>query len=87
MILLMQIRDKESKALWNDSQVPLNTCRPPIRGETPICETPQEVANLLVQSALEGYYRVVLDNGEIWRITIVRATTFVSEIIREDPYV
>ena len=80
MILLLQVRDADTDDAWNDMQIPVNKHRPPVRGEPTLCETPDEVAVLIVDANLEGVYRLVLDNGEMWLITVKPSLT--AEVTR-----
>lgn len=85
MIVLIQKLDADSNR-WDDLRVPRRQGVAPDKGgnRTPVT-TVEEFAAQLVATELVGEYRVVLDSGEIWRVSIIRQDQFIAKMKQERP--
>ncbi len=85
MIVLLQKLDEDTNR-WDDLRVPRRKNVSPTRGldRVPV-ETVEEFAEQLVATGLVGEYRVVLGNGQVWRVSIVRHDQFIATLKQERP--
>lgn len=84
MIVLAQIL-KHPPDGWEDMRVPRDPDSLAVRGERPKITTVKQFASQLQSVGLVGEYRVVMNDGVIWRVSIVRTDVFVAVIEAETP--
>lgn len=83
MIVLAQSRN--DAGLWDDMTIPRDPDSVLIRGERPKIATVKQFASQLQSCGLVGEYRVVMGDGVLWRVSVVRQDVFVAVIEIEKP--
>lgn len=81
MILLLQSLKYPPEG-WEDMTIPPAPDAMPVRGEKPRVKDADELAAVLQKAEVEGTFRVVNDDGTIYRIEITTAVMYVAQIDR-----
>lgn len=82
MIVLVQMSKPHG---WDDMRTPIRTTGIPARGQRPVVATVEQFVEELKLNGLIGEYRAFMQNGEVWRIKIIRQDKFDAEVHRELP--